>query len=392
VSICAGDSVAFLHAFADSPPAALASLDLLYLDSFDHDYANPLPSSLHLLKELVAAAPLLHAGTLVVVNDSPLSVHGVPLEDGRFHLVMNPTVGGKGRLVAEYAAQIGAEPLFQGYQCGWTKFRSGARTAQVAPARWRGVITESQQGTFAVDVEDEFVGKALRDSGAYGLDEIEQALSHISKDDNVLVVGAHVAAIAVSLARRCARLTAIEANPRTYKLLLCNLILNSSDNVTAHNFAANDRDETIRFVMNTHNSGGSKRFPLHPHPAYFHDNPEVVEVRAHSLDEKLDRHDYDLVFMDIEGSEYMALKGMPRILEHARCLIVEFLPHHLTNVAGVTPEEFVATLAPYFDSLFIPSRNIRVAKEDFATVLRQMHDSGQGDMGLVFTKPGAYIP
>ena len=35
-------------------------------------------------------------------------------------------IGGKGKYIAEYAAQVGAVLAFQSYQCGWMKLRAPA--------------------------------------------------------------------------------------------------------------------------------------------------------------------------------------------------------------------------------------------------------------------------
>ncbi|HLY44413.1 MAG TPA: class I SAM-dependent methyltransferase [Stellaceae bacterium] len=120
VQLHCGDSVRFLKSLADRPPPNLAAIDLLYLDSFDVDFANPLPSAIHHLKELAAIAPLLSAETLVVVDDSPMSVLAVPQAAGELRLMSQPRIGGKGLLIAEYAAQIGAQRVLSGYQMGWT--------------------------------------------------------------------------------------------------------------------------------------------------------------------------------------------------------------------------------------------------------------------------------
>jgi hypothetical protein len=78
VRIHAGDSLAYLKSLGDHPPAGLEFLDLLYLDSFDVEFDDPLPSAIHHLKELLAIAPLVSFETLVVVDDSPSSFIGVP--------------------------------------------------------------------------------------------------------------------------------------------------------------------------------------------------------------------------------------------------------------------------------------------------------------------------
>ena len=126
--IHAGDSLAYLKSLADHPPAGLEFLDLLYLDSFDVEFDDPLPSAIHHLKELLAIAPLVSFETLVVVDDSPSSFIGVPDGDILVQPIRPPRIEGKGRLIAEYADQIGAENLFAEYQCGWLHLGRPARS------------------------------------------------------------------------------------------------------------------------------------------------------------------------------------------------------------------------------------------------------------------------
>ena len=126
VKVHTGDSVAFLRSLADAPPADLPSVDLLYLDSYDVNFDDVFPSAMHHMKELVAIAPLVRPHTLVVVDDSPSSFTGFSNAEGQVLLVGPPKVGGKGKFVGEYAQHIGAEKLFESYQCGWTGMRSGA--------------------------------------------------------------------------------------------------------------------------------------------------------------------------------------------------------------------------------------------------------------------------
>jgi FkbM family methyltransferase len=202
----------------------------------------------------------------------------------------------------------------------------------------------------------------------------------------VLIVGAHIGAIAIPLSQQCGDLTAIEANPDTFQLLETNILLNKANNIKALNVAANDRTESVKFVANRANSGGSKRMPKIKHSMYFYDSPRIVDVPAASLDEFLPLHKFDLVIMDIEGSEYFALKGMQKILQSANALFIEFLPHHLKNVAGVTVTEFLKYISPHFDYLFVPSTLQRTTRQQFLPALQRMYDAGDGDDGLVFSK------
>jgi SAM-dependent methyltransferase len=93
--VVCGDSVEFLWRFRPERP-----IDLLYLDSFDLDWNDPHPSSLHHLKELCAALPRLEPGCLVVVDD-------------------NQGARGKGQYVRQFMTEIGAALLFDEYQIGW---------------------------------------------------------------------------------------------------------------------------------------------------------------------------------------------------------------------------------------------------------------------------------
>lgn len=248
------------------------------------------------------------------------------------------------------------------------------------------VITETEHGYFAVDLFDSEVGGALRNRGAFGADQFEQIRPLLAPDSNVLVVGAHVGTLAIPIARLCADVVAIEANPDTFELLRMNVALNSIDNCELVHIAASDDDTPVRFLLSTDNSGGSKRLPVIRKRTYFYDDPKEVVVNAARLDNVLAPADFDVIVMDIEGSEYFALRGMQRILADARVLIVEFLPHHLRNVAGVSVDEFLVPVADHFSALHVPTTGKIVAREEFGDCLRGMYDSGRGDDGLIFTK------
>jgi hypothetical protein len=94
------DSVATLHALSG---LLRQPVSLLYLDSFDLDHADPMPSAIHHLMELTAARPLLGPDTIVCVDD-----YGVGSPNG-----------GKGLLVDTLLARLNQRVLFSGYQKAW---------------------------------------------------------------------------------------------------------------------------------------------------------------------------------------------------------------------------------------------------------------------------------
>lgn len=248
------------------------------------------------------------------------------------------------------------------------------------------LIVKSTNGLFAVDAEDHGVGKQLRMTGKYGVDEIERLKRHLTLDSRVLIVGAHVGTLVIPISKLCKEVVAIEANPVTYDLLVTNLMLNSVSNCRAINIAANDKDENIEFLLNRANSGGSKRVPKIEKFIYYYDKPERILIKSVSLDKYLEGKVFDIVVMDIEGSEYFALKGMQEILSHCRLLVVEYLPHHLKNVSSVTVEQFLSVIKPHFSRLTVPSKQRVLGESEFVSFLGAMYDKEEEDEGIIFEK------
>ena len=122
VKVTREDSVKFLTELVGRLSSEDKTIDLLYLDSFDLDWVHWYPSSIHHLKELCAAMRVIRKDTLVAVDDAPLEASFVPGPHNQAEFLQGPFVGGKGRLVAEFAAACGAQPHFASYQAGWTGF------------------------------------------------------------------------------------------------------------------------------------------------------------------------------------------------------------------------------------------------------------------------------
>lgn len=266
----------------------------------------------------------------------------------------------------------------------WLKNKKSNRLQNSLGKDVKAIIVETKNGTFAVEPADLEVGAKLREKGEYGIDEIKRISQFIDRNSTVLIVGAHIGSLAIPIAKTCSKVVAIEANPNNFKLLETNVKLNNTSNITLHNIAASNKQEVIKFQLNTVNSGGSKRVPVTNHYMYTYDNPEVIDVEAYALDTYLSKEDFDLVFIDIEGSEYFAMQGMADILGQTKSLIVEFLPHHITNVAGVKLADFLENIPEHLTKLTIPSKNKTYPIDIGIVTLEQMFESGQGDDGIIF--------
>ncbi|WP_025886081.1 hypothetical protein [Asaia prunellae] len=105
---CSGTTNTILN---DSRPALHAlgqncarPASLLYLDSFDLDLNNPMPSAVHHATEMMAARGLIGEGTIICVDDFDVPPLGA---------------GGKGLIVDQFMNSVGARLLYSGYQKIW---------------------------------------------------------------------------------------------------------------------------------------------------------------------------------------------------------------------------------------------------------------------------------
>ena len=111
------DSLIFL-------PTLNEPIDFLYLDSYDVDFLNPLPSAEHHLKEFNSIKHLLHTGSVVLIDDTPCSPEW--LDNGKnnllYHILkdtFNPEMCGKGSLVNKELEKMGAKKIMHQYQVLW---------------------------------------------------------------------------------------------------------------------------------------------------------------------------------------------------------------------------------------------------------------------------------
>jgi hypothetical protein len=95
------DSVAALHML---DRVVSKPVSFLYLDSFDLDQNNPMPSAIHHAMELMAARSLIGPGTIICVDDYNVGTLGE---------------GGKGMIINSFMDAIRADVLYSGYQKIW---------------------------------------------------------------------------------------------------------------------------------------------------------------------------------------------------------------------------------------------------------------------------------
>ncbi|MBA2589719.1 MAG: class I SAM-dependent methyltransferase [Alphaproteobacteria bacterium] len=121
-TLTSDDSVKYLARLTADFLMKDRTADLVYLDAYDLDWHHWYPSAAHHLMELCAVLRILRKDTLVVVDDCANSAYFVRGQNNAINFISPPIIGGKGRMVAEFAARIGAKVEFAEYQAGWSGF------------------------------------------------------------------------------------------------------------------------------------------------------------------------------------------------------------------------------------------------------------------------------
>jgi FkbM family methyltransferase len=216
------------------------------------------------------------------------------------------------------------------------------------------ILTRSKNGLLLVPTNDVMVGRRLAFNGVYDPELLESLVGYCEPGSQVLFVGAHVGSLVIPVGRKVRRVVAVEANPATFETLRMNVLLNGLQNVELHNFAAGDRDGEIGFLTSALNSGGSGiDIGERGEAAGIYDQPSRIQVPMKRLDDVFPDDDFDLIVMDIEGAEALALRGMANLVARSRGLLIEVFENHLRRVAKVSNEEFLGLIQPYFDEAIV---------------------------------------
>jgi len=259
----------------------------------------------------------------------------------------------------------------------------------------RAILFTTKNGSFLAPVDDIEIGKKIGEEGGYDLEELNQIEKMLNPSSVVYVIGTHIGLLLVPVAKKVKMVVGYEANPQTYELLQMNIGLNKLENVKLFNYAVGDKDGEVQFYLNLANSGGSKIKPKKDQFIYNFDKPETITVKMKAVDEHVKSETLpqaDMIIMDIEGAEYLALKGMQRSLAASNSLYVEFIPHHLQNVADVNATDFFKLILPHYTNAKFMRQpkvayNIKHDPSSFnATVEQMMKD--QKDDNILFYKEG----
>lgn len=144
----------------------------------------------------------------------------------------------------------------------------------------------------------------------------------------ILEVGSHNLSDSIQFSQAFpeARVIAFEPNPIQYKLCVENA--RNHPNIEVYEYACSDDEGFIDFFVVEPNDGASSILePLFPEgPVGIHKWNKLSGIRARRLDtilQELGVTSVDVVYMDVQGAELKALKGMGKYLNNVKILQAE---------------------------------------------------------------------
>jgi FkbM family methyltransferase len=158
----------------------------------------------------------------------------------------------------------------------------------------------------------------------------------VNKDSVVLDIGANTGTYTLYLAHLAKHVYAFEPHPDNFKQLQENTKL--LDNVLRYEVAISNRSD-FRFLYTCPQDNGMNRL----YPSKWCEGGEQIRVSTIKLDDAFlitENNKINFVKMDIEGYEYHAIKGMTKLIQRDKPIIMmEFHPPTLIE-AGTDPREF----------------------------------------------------
>lgn len=153
----------------------------------------------------------------------------------------------------------------------------------------------------------------------------------------VLDIGANVGYYTLLSAARISdtgKVIAFEPSSDNCALLRMSVRRNNFNNVVVHTKAVASKNGYVGFGGRDGSNGGVSLSINTSHP---------TQVEAVALDTFLqDESKIDLIKMDIEGAEGLALNGMKQLLQrHHPVILSEFSPDALRALSGISPEDYL---------------------------------------------------
>lgn len=199
------------------------------------------------------------------------------------------------------------------------------------------------EGIIILNQRDVAVSSAIA-FGMFENTEIELFRKTLRPGMTVIDIGANIGLytiIAARLVGPTGRIFAYEPEDENFEILKKNIAINNLSNVTPIKIALADMIGETQLYLDDNNKG-------HHSFAQNIQSKKIIRIQTDTLDNSLQSHKIskaDIIKMDIEGAEGLALRGMEKTIAQNPKLIMftEFYPEIINRVGG-TPSSFITDL------------------------------------------------
>ena len=213
----------------------------------------------------------------------------------------------------------------------------------------KGIVTAQSYGhKMLVNANDTGMAPYLIMHGWYDKGQTD-FFKHILKPGMVFIdIGANIgyfSLIAASIVGSAGKVVAFEPDDEHFDLLRRNIENNNYKNITPIKMAVSDTTGVVEFYRNPVN--------LCAHSLIESEGYSMVKVAATTLDDFFHDERIDVIKIDVEGAEPIALRGMRGVIRNNKNLILvsEFFPEGLSR-SGYKPEQYLQDLHNLGFSLF----------------------------------------
>ncbi|MCS7138831.1 MAG: FkbM family methyltransferase [Crenarchaeota archaeon] len=186
------------------------------------------------------------------------------------------------------------------------------------PDKW--ILVETEGIKMYINPRDRAISRFIIQQGSYERGTTKVFKEVIKEGMTFFDVGAHwgyYSLIAASLVGQKGKVFAFEPHPFNYEMLLKTIRLNGFSNIIPVNKAVSDKNGKAVLFCSTSNVGS--------HSIVLSDGKDrYMEVETITLDDFCEKNNVfpDVVKIDVEGAELKVLKGMSKIIESSRRLIL----------------------------------------------------------------------
>jgi len=198
--------------------------------------------------------------------------------------------------------------------------------------------------------------------------------SYVKEDMQIVDIGANIGYFTLLFSKwvgQNGKIFSFEPEPENFTILQKNIIANQCRNVLSYQQAISDSSNSEFLYLSQTNPGDHRITSFY---AYEHDeHRSKIKIDTTSLDSFFQSNSkINLIKMDIEGAEGLALKGMTNLINENKklSLYTEFWPYALEK-SGTNPKEFIEQLTQFGFKIFIISDGI---KKQISSQFKLIHD------------------